>query len=149
MQYFINMEVECYTLVTGETAVTGFSRMWKWWGIVFILGSVLPNTFPGWTSSAATMFTYLFRLSDSTVPLITTIFLIAIALSVTLSPVVYNTLERVELVLVAIIVVSLLVAIVITTSLSAGTGIVTEAPQSVANMPRYLAEMELRRYSAE
>jgi hypothetical protein len=29
-QYFINMEVERYTLATGETAVTGFSRMWKW-----------------------------------------------------------------------------------------------------------------------
>ena len=57
------------------------------------------------------MFTYLFRLSDSTVPLITTIFLIAIALAVTVSPVVYNTLvERVELVLVAIIVVFRLIA---------------------------------------
>src|SRR5215211_6379212 len=88
------------------------------------------------------MFTYLFRLSDSTVPLITTIFLIAIALAVTVSPVVYNTLvERVELVLVAIIVVFLLVAIVIATNLSAWTGIVTEAPQSVANLPRYLAEI--------
>src|SRR5215208_1840666 len=87
------------------------------------------------------MFTYLFRLSDSTVPLITTIFLIAIALSVTLSPVVYNTLERMELVLVAIIVVFLLVAIAIATNLSAWTGIVTEAPQSVANLPRYLAEI--------
>ena len=70
----------------------------------------MPNTFPGWASSAATMFTYLFRLSDSTVPLITTIFLIAIALAVTVSPVVYNTLERVELVLVAIIVVFRLIA---------------------------------------
>src|SRR5215218_2870668 len=110
MQYFINMEVERYTLATGETAVTGFSRMWKWWGLVFVLGSVLPNTIPGWASSAATMFTYLFRLSDSTVPLITTIFLIAIALAVTVSPVVYNTLERVELVLVAIIVVFRLIA---------------------------------------
>jgi hypothetical protein len=141
MQYFINMEVERYTLATGETAVTGFSRMWKWWGLVFILGSVLPNTFPGWGSSAATMFTYLFGLSEGTVPLITTIFLIAIALSLTLSPVVYNTLEKVELVLVAIIVVFLLVAIVIATNLSAWTGIVTDAPQSVANLPRYLAEI--------
>jgi hypothetical protein len=39
-QYFINMEVERYTLATGETAVTGFSRMWKWWGLVFILTRV-------------------------------------------------------------------------------------------------------------
>ena len=56
------------------------------------------------------MFTYLFGLSEGTVPLITTIFLLAIALSITLSPVVYNTLERVELILVAIIVVFRLIA---------------------------------------
>src|SRR5215211_7545764 len=141
LQYFINMEVERYTLATGETAVTGFCRMWKWWGVFFILGSVLPNTFPGWASSAATMFGYLFRLSEGAVPIITTIFLIAIALSVTLSPVVYNTLERVELILVAIIVVFLLVAIVIATDLSAWTGIITKAPQGAANLPRYLAEI--------
>jgi hypothetical protein len=141
MQYFINMEVERYTLATGETAVIGFSRMWKWWGLFFILGSVLPNTFPGWASSAATMFTYLFRLSEGTVPLITTIFLISIALSVTLSPVIYNTLEKVEMVLVVIIVAFLLVAIVIATDLSAWTGIVTKAPQGAANLPRYLAEL--------
>ena len=87
------------------------------------------------------MFTYLFRLSEGTVPLITTIFLIAIALSLTLSPVVYNTLEKVELVLVGIIVVFLLVAIIIATDLSAWTGIITKAPQGAANLPRYLAEI--------
>jgi hypothetical protein len=53
--------------------------------------------------------------------------------------VVYNTLERVELILVAIIVVFLLVAIVIATDLSAWTGIITKAPQGTANLPKYLA----------
>ena len=141
LQYFINMEVERYTLATGETAVTGFSRMWRWWGVIFVLGSVLPNTIPGWASSAATMFTYLFRMSEGAVPIICTIFLLAIALSVTLSPVVYNTLEKVELILVAIIVVFLLVAIAIATDLSAWTGIITKAPQGAANLPRYLVEI--------
>jgi hypothetical protein len=141
MQYFINMEVERYTLATGETAVTGFSRMWLGWGIIFILGSILPNTIPGWASSAATIFTYLFRLSDSTVPIITTIFLLAIGLAITVSPVVFNMLEKVELVLVTIIVAFLLVAIVIATDLSAWTGIVTKAPQGAANLPRFLAEI--------
>ncbi|MEV0087387.1 Nramp family divalent metal transporter [Saccharopolyspora sp. NPDC050642] len=27
-QYFLNMEIERYSLATGETAVTGFSRLW-------------------------------------------------------------------------------------------------------------------------
>jgi hypothetical protein len=138
-QYFINMEVERYTLATGETAVTGFSRMWLGWGVIFILGSILPNTIPGWATSAATMFGYLFGLSEGAVPIVTTIFLLAIALSITLSPVVFNTLEKVELGLVAIIVVFLLVAIVIATDLSAWTGIITKAPQGLANLPRDLA----------
>ncbi len=68
MQYFLNMEIERYTLATGETAVTGFSRFWKPWWIVFVLGAILPNAFPGWAASAATLLTYLFGLSEGTVP---------------------------------------------------------------------------------
>jgi hypothetical protein len=40
-QYFLNMEIERYTLATGETAVTGFTRMWRWWGLVFVLTTIL------------------------------------------------------------------------------------------------------------
>jgi len=29
LQFFINMEIERYTLATGETALTGFSRSWR------------------------------------------------------------------------------------------------------------------------
>src|ERR671933_2201389 len=141
MQYFINMEVERYTLATGETAVTGFSRMWLGWGIIFILGSILPNTIPGWASSASTIFTYLFGMSEGAVPIICTIFLLAIGLAITVSPVVFNMLEKVELVLVTIIVAFLIVAIIIATDASAWTGIVTKAPQGAANIPRYLAEI--------
>ena len=47
LQFFLNMEIERYTLVTGETAVTGFSRMWLPWGLIFVLGGILPNTWPG------------------------------------------------------------------------------------------------------
>ena len=31
MQFFINMEIERYTLATGQTALTGFTRLWKPW----------------------------------------------------------------------------------------------------------------------
>ena len=36
MQYFINMEIERYTLATGETAVTGFTRLWRPWGVIMV-----------------------------------------------------------------------------------------------------------------
>src|SRR5215207_8999623 len=87
------------------------------------------------------MFTYLFRLSEGTVPIITTIFLLSIALAVTLSPVIYNTLERVQMVLLVIIVAFMFLAIIIATDLSSWTGIITKAPQGAANLPRYLAEI--------
>src|SRR5215468_9098297 len=34
-QFFINMEVERYTLATGETVLTGFSRLGRHWGLFF------------------------------------------------------------------------------------------------------------------
>jgi len=119
-QYFLNMEIERYTLATGETAVTGFTRMWRWWGLVFVLLAILPNTFPGWATSAATMFTYLTGLPEGSYKIIATIALLAIALAVTLSPVIYNTLEKVEGVLVAVILVFMVVAILIATDASSG-----------------------------
>lgn len=140
-QYFLNMEIERYTLATGETAVTGFSRFWKPWGIVFALGAILPNAFPGWAASAATSLTFLLGISDATVPWIVTVLLLSIGLAITVSPVIYNTIERVELVLVTIIVAFLVVAIIIATNASAWTGIVTQAPQGVANLPGYISEI--------
>jgi hypothetical protein len=141
VQFFLNMEIERYTLVTGETAVTGFTRLWLGWGIIFILGAILPNTFPGWASSASSVFTFIFGLGEGTVPIVATIFLIAIALSLTLSPVVYQVLEKIQAVLVTIILVFIVVAIVIATDASAWAGTITKAPSGLAGMPGYLSEL--------
>src|ERR671910_3166193 len=141
VQFFLNMEVERYTLVTGETAVTGFSRMWVGWSIIFVLGAILPNTIPGWASSGAELFTFIFGLGSGAIPLVATIFLLSIALALTLSPVVYQVLEKVQGVLVVIILVFIALAIFIATDLSAWTGVVTKAPQGIANLPAYWQEI--------
>src|SRR5918998_1692959 len=49
-QYFLNMEIERYTLATGETAVTGFTRLWKPWGALFIVMTIVPWAWPGWAT---------------------------------------------------------------------------------------------------
>ena len=54
IQFFINMEVERWTLATGETAITGFTRMWKPWWFLFIIMAVVPNMWPGFATGAAT-----------------------------------------------------------------------------------------------
>jgi hypothetical protein len=132
-QFVINMEIERYTLATGETAVTGFTRFWKPWGIIFVLGAVLPNAFPGWATSGATLFTYLFGFGSA--PVIATIVLIATALALTLSPVVYQALEKIQTVLVAIIMLFLIVGIFVATEAGAWASVVTQAPSAIPGIP--------------
>ncbi|HSL00513.1 MAG TPA: Nramp family divalent metal transporter [Rubrobacteraceae bacterium] len=139
MQFVMNMEIERYTLATGETAVTGFTRFWKPWGIFFVLGAVLPNAFPGWATGGATLFTYLFGFGS--VPVIATIALIATALALTLSPIVYQALEKIQMVLLGIIIVFVVVAVVVATELGAWGSAITEIPGSIPRLPGAIATL--------
>ena len=132
-QYFLNMEIERYTLATGETAVTGFTRFWMPWGIFFILGAILPNAWPGWATSGATVLTFIFGWGEGAKIPIAIIFLVAIGLALTLSPVIYQTLEKVQMVLIGIILLFVLVAVFVATTGSAWTSVVTEVPEGVGN----------------
>ena len=91
VQYFLNMEIERYTLATGETAVAGFVRFWKPWGVLFCFFTILPYMWPGWATSGVTIFTFL--LGGGDVTLITIGVLVASGVLLTVSPVVYRTLE--------------------------------------------------------
>ncbi|MGH3326262.1 MAG: Nramp family divalent metal transporter [Streptomycetales bacterium] len=115
-QYFLNMEIERYTLATGETAVTGFTRSWKPWAVLFVLMAIIPNMWPGWGTGAATLITYIVG-GGSVVP-IAIAAMVAIGLALTLSPVVYQTVEKVQTVLVALIAVFLVVAVTTATGAS-------------------------------
>jgi hypothetical protein len=107
-QFFLNMEIERYTLATGETAVSGFNRFWKHWGLVFAVMVYFANLWPGWAMSAATLTTYLFG-GDARV--IAILMLVVIGASLTLAPVVYVALERLIFVKVAAVIVLVVLAI--------------------------------------
>lgn len=110
-QFFINMEVERYTLFTGETAITGFQRLWKPLGIVMIVCAILPNMWPAWAISAATATLFAFGADDTSARWIAIAALIAIAAALSLSPVVYQTVEKVLFVKVGLVLVFLVVAL--------------------------------------
>ena len=111
LQYFLNMEIERYTLSTGETAVSGFSRFWKPWAILFTVGAVVPFLFPGWATGGVTMLSFITGMSEGAIPYVSVVVLIAIGLALTTSPVVYNTVEKAEFFKVGLGVLFLLVAI--------------------------------------
>ena len=109
IQFFINMEIERYTLATGETAIGGFMRMWKPWGGVLAGGAILATMWPGWATSAATITTFAFGGGDPVVIAIAG--LLAIGITLTASPVVYQTVERLQFVKVGAVVVLLVVGL--------------------------------------
>ena len=103
-QFFLTMEIERYTLATGETALTGFSRYWRHWGLVFALLTYFANLWPGWATSSATLATYVFGGNASVIAIG---MLVVIGLILTLAPVVYVALERAQMLKVAAVVVQI------------------------------------------
>ena len=114
------MEIERYTLATGETAIAGFARSWKPWGILFCFFAVIPNIWPGWGTAGATTLTYLIGGSPTVIAMIV---LIAIGVALTTSPVVYKALETAEFFKVGLTIVFLAVAVVAAISLSEWGGL--------------------------
>jgi len=132
IQWFLNMEIERYTLATGETALSGFNRLWRHWGLVFVGMVVLANAWPGWATSSATLFTYLF--GGGPINAIAIGILLVIALGLTLAPVVYDAVERVIFLKVVVIGTFIVVAVVAAIS-GAAWGQLPDAAASVGTFP--------------
>jgi hypothetical protein len=115
-QYFINLEIERYTLATGETALTGFSRFWRHWGLVFAVLAYFANLWPGWASSSATLASYVF---GGTPRYIAIGMLVAIGLILTLAPVVYVALEKAQMLKVAAVLLLLVIGGIVAVGASA------------------------------
>lgn len=52
LQLWINFEIGRWTIATGETAYTGFSRVWRGFGPLFILLNVMAWLAPGWAQAS-------------------------------------------------------------------------------------------------
>jgi hypothetical protein len=131
VQYFLNMEIERYTLATGETAIAGFARSWKPWGVLFCVFAVVPNIWPGWGTAGATTASYLFG-GNPTVIAIGVLLAIGIALS--LSRIVYKSLERAEFFKVGLTILFLAIAIVAAIKASAWSHL-TDNAQNFGKLP--------------
>ncbi len=115
-QFFLNMEIERYTLATGETALTGFNRFGKHWGLLLAVMVYFANLWPGWILSAATLASYIFGGNPRYIAISG---LIVIGAALTLAPVVYVALER--LIIVKVIAVGIVIALGVAFVITANT----------------------------
>lgn len=94
-QFFINMEIERYTLATGESVFVGltrkFGRFMPYW---FIATTLVPWMWPGIIASSATVFAASFGISYS--KYIGIVLLLLLGALYSLGKVVYKTQEKVQ-----------------------------------------------------
>jgi hypothetical protein len=113
MQYFLNLEIMRWTLATGESAMTGIIRIGRRWAGLFLVLNIVPWMIPAWATGSAQLLGWLFAEPalnssgqiaagpyDTGIALATLLLCGAI---LTAGPVVYDTVEKVQLVLVGLI----------------------------------------------
>lgn len=94
-QFFINMEIERYTLVTGESIFVGLTRKFGAFAPAwFILSTFIPWMWPGIIAASATLFAKAVGINYS--GLIGIVFLLITGGIYSLGSVVYKTQERVQ-----------------------------------------------------
>lgn len=112
LQYFLNMEISRWALATGESAVAAFIRRSRHWAWIFLFMNVVPWMIPAWAKGAANLFSWLLwgprYLEDGglgayyATPLAIAGMLFC-GVVLTAGPVVYETIERIQIVLVSLV----------------------------------------------
>lgn len=111
-QYFVNMEITRWALATGESAVTGFARLGRLWAGVFLFLNVVPWMIPAWAVGTAQQISWIAWGADLNssgdliapyVQPLTVVTLLFCGIALTAGPVVYDTVERIQIFLVAFI----------------------------------------------
>ncbi len=116
MQYFINMEITRWTLATGESAITGFCRMSRHWGWTLMACNILPWFIPAWSTAGAEVLSWLLwpeqaaaanaAGSTAVAPYVGPLAIASLLLCgiiLTAGPVVYETVEKAQMLLVGLI----------------------------------------------
>ncbi|HEX5103768.1 MAG TPA: Nramp family divalent metal transporter, partial [Pirellulaceae bacterium] len=119
MQYFLNMEIMRWTLATGESAMTGMIRLSRHLAWIFLVLNVVPWMIPAWATGAAEIVSWLWQapqydaaghvVGQSHVTWIAMGGILLCGVILTAGPVVYETVEKVQFVLVVFIIIVVVV----------------------------------------
>ena len=130
LQLWINFEVGRWTIATGETVYTGYSRIWRGFGPIFILLTVVGWLAPGWARASGLALKALLIGpggwgSDTFWTVVT---FAAVALILFGPKMVYQSVERTVELLVAIVTIGLILVVIAVGSLDTwkelGSGII-------------------------
>lgn len=110
-QFFMNMEIERYTLVHGESVFVGLKRKLSFLPIWFIASTFLPWIWPGIAASSAKLIGSVLGFEDT--KFVAIVFLIIMGLILSFGKVLYKTVENFQKILIAIGVPSIIILSII------------------------------------
>jgi len=99
-QFFMNMEIERYALVYGESVFVGLARKFRWITFWFLISTFVPFVWPGIAASSAVLFGTVLGIENTRN--LSIIFLIIMGLILSLGPILYKTVESFQKILISI-----------------------------------------------
>lgn len=111
LQFFMNTEIERYSLVRGESIFVGLARIFKGFPFWFIASTFLGFAWPGIIAASAKLISEFVGIKESN--MVAIILLILIGFILTLGPVVYKTVEKIAMVLIALAVPAIFILVLI------------------------------------
>src|SRR3989344_3266082 len=94
LQWFMNMEIERYALVRGESALVGLARKWRFLPVWFTISTLIPWIWPGIIGTTGVLWARVLGLGQA--HYVTIALLVVIGLILTLGPVVYTMQEKLQ-----------------------------------------------------
>jgi hypothetical protein len=117
-QFYINTEIQRWTIATGESIVRAFQRLHPVWPWVMLLLAIFSwGIWPGWAAGTGKMFSALFTGDPGYWNVISAVLMVLIWVAYVVSPILYNAIEKLELVLVIIMVPLFFILVLVTGAL--------------------------------
>lgn len=121
-QFFVNTEIQRWTLATGESIFRGFERLHRLWPLSLLVLGFISLGWPGWAASAANVGAIGLGIESLVLDLgavqldawrlLGIVLMVLIWLTYQLTPLMYNVVERLQIVLVSLSVVFAIVLFV-------------------------------------
>lgn len=90
-QFFMNMEIERYALIKGESVFVGMHKIWKWSAWWFIVSTFVGFGLPGIIAASAQVFSFVFGVENF--KYVAIVFLLIIGLILSIGKTVYGMME--------------------------------------------------------
>ncbi|MDY6817809.1 MAG: Nramp family divalent metal transporter [Halobacteriales archaeon] len=138
-QFFINTELQRWTIATGESIFRGLDRVHSIWPWFFLIAGFIHVGWPGWAAGSSKVLADWIGMSTSSWPIIGVLTMIVIWLSYQAGPILYNIIEKAQVALMIIAVIAAVILVFIVGSI----GQLANVPAGAINFGALPGDMDI------